>query len=426
MAFPLKDVRLTSRRSAGSTVPVLYPRLFRDRSIVPKIEIAIRYFDSLVGHERRELEPETLVHFFGDHKIARCVVGCLARSYRYRSPRIEEIVTKSALRRLKKKGLDSPAALRLLLYDRVNEYGGGFLPQADRAATCADLEAELSLRSGELERLLLLDADEHALLVRPGSEPKPADVIAHYNFGMIESLLRHARTIDLELIGRAGVTPASLIDFCAGGGVEADAAAAGSRIRLRLIGRQDALGGWSRHGRRVSRVVVRLLNRLRELVLDGSAEVIRRDSPARLPLTAEAISALAGPPLEGAEWPPRSDPDLIGGLIAAVRSLSRPWGIRREPDPQAFATGVIVPDVLIRRPDAATFLCLIETPRQAERLLPVARGIGPGEEIVFVGTAAAVAPLTAAGLRTLGVPPDDTKSIRAALVAGLAPAAAPG
>lgn len=423
MAFPLKDVRLTSRRSAGSTVPVLYPRLFRDRSIVPKIEIAVRYFESLVGHERRELEPETLVHFFGDHKIARCVVGCLARSYRYRSPRVEEIVTKAAMRKLRKAGLDTPAALRLMLYDRVNEYGGGFLPLADRAATLAGLEAELGLRSGEFERLLLLDADEHAILVRRGAEPRPADIIAQYNFGVVESLLRHARAIDLELIGGAGVTAGSLIDFCAGGGVEADAAASGSRIQLRIVGRPDALGGWSRHGRRVSRVVVRLLGRLRDLVLEGSADVIRRDRPARLPLTAEAIGALSGPPIGGVEWPPRSDPRLIAGLAAAARSLDRPWGLRREPDPEAFAAGVIVPDLLLRRPDAGTYLCLVDTPGQAERLLSLARGVATGEEIVFVGDPGAVSPLARAGVRTLSVSSEDPKALRATLALRLQPAA---
>src|ERR671935_1220667 len=107
MAFPIKDVRFTSRRN-GSGAPTMYPRLLRDRSILPKVDIAIQYFESMVGRERRELEPEVLVHFFGDHKLARCMVACLARAYRYRSPGFEDIVSAAGLRRLQRAGIPSP------------------------------------------------------------------------------------------------------------------------------------------------------------------------------------------------------------------------------------------------------------------------------------------------------------------------------
>src|SRR5689334_7085666 len=98
MAFPLKDVRFTTRRRGGArsntstaeaahpegsatdggtegSLPVLYPRLLRDTSIIPQIGIALGYFDSMVGKERREFDPELLVQFFGDHKVARCIVA---------------------------------------------------------------------------------------------------------------------------------------------------------------------------------------------------------------------------------------------------------------------------------------------------------------------------------------------------------------
>src|SRR5919109_2764279 len=168
MSLPLKDVRFTTRRSRGDpdAAPALYPRLLRDRSVVPKVAITIEYFESMLGKERRELDPEVLVQFFGDHKLARCMVAALAHSYRYRNPALEEVVSRGAWRRLQRKGLTSPKALRLRLFDRLNEANDGFLRGADRAETLGQIEAELGLRTGELERLLYLDAAEHAVLVR--------------------------------------------------------------------------------------------------------------------------------------------------------------------------------------------------------------------------------------------------------------------
>src|SRR5579884_3636811 len=106
MAFPLKALRLTSRRVDGETL--LYPRLMRDRAWLPKISIAIQYFEGMLGRERRELEVETLVHFLGDHRLARCVVGAMARSYRFRSPPLREVVSPAALKRMTRLGVDTP------------------------------------------------------------------------------------------------------------------------------------------------------------------------------------------------------------------------------------------------------------------------------------------------------------------------------
>ncbi|MGH2350288.1 MAG: hypothetical protein ACRDJN_01575, partial [Chloroflexota bacterium] len=172
MAFSLKDVRFTTRRTAGgddageSVEKTLHPRLVRDRSMLPKVAIAIQYFESMVGHERQELDTEVLVQFFGDHKLARCMVACLARSYRYRSPRFEDVVTRTALRRLQRAGLDSPKSLRFQLYDHLNGDANGFLRTMEREATYGTMEARYRLRQGDLERLLYLDADEHAVLAR--------------------------------------------------------------------------------------------------------------------------------------------------------------------------------------------------------------------------------------------------------------------
>src|SRR5690242_10362554 len=159
MPLSVKDVRFMVRRSADGA-PTLHPRLLKDRSIVASVDIALQYFETLRGSARRELDPEALVHFFGDYKVARGMVASLGRTYRYQTPRLDHVVTQTAARRLKRAGVALPGDLRALLWDEANAEGDGFLVGERRALVNGGLERRLALRSGELDRLLYLDAPE--------------------------------------------------------------------------------------------------------------------------------------------------------------------------------------------------------------------------------------------------------------------------
>jgi hypothetical protein len=258
------------------------------------------------------MDAEVLVQFFGDHKLARCVVAALATSYRYRSPEFVEVCSRGALRRLERAGAASPKGLRANLYSRLNGEDGagdGFLRRADQAETYGAMERSFSLRGGQLEHLLYLDAAEHAVLTRTGPAPAPEDVVAHYNFGILETLLRHAPGIELTLTdGGAGAGALSRLEA----GVRAVAAGnevdltlqrrPGGTALLRLAGRSDALGSWARHGRRVARTVVQILERGRRSVLEGTALIVLRDRRAELRLTPEVLDLLSGDGAPDAGW----------------------------------------------------------------------------------------------------------------------------
>ncbi|MBI3971075.1 MAG: DUF790 family protein [Chloroflexi bacterium] len=444
MTFPLKDVRYTTRRTGNDDEPLLYPRLLRDRSIVPKIAIAVQYFESMRGHERREFDPEVLVQFFGDHKLARCVVTCLARSYRFRAPKIDEIATQTALRKLQRAGLDSPVALRLSLFDRVNDDGDGFLRGEDRDPAYAEIERVFSLRAGELERLLRLDDEEHAVLVKIGDTPPPEDVVAQYNFGVLAALLRHAEQIDLVLAARAPEQVSAIRRLCAAHGVDVnvgESGAAGNARRVTLHGRQDAMGVWARHGRRVARTAVRILERFRSLAQDGSAKVALRDHRARLRLTSEVLDLLGGPSSASAGWDEISPwHDLLAGAAAGLRAArgagaAEPgkrrgragrtddaaggdvrWTIRRFPDPQAWAAGVLVPDLLVEAGARRLLVCAVDSPAHGTRMTSTAKAAAANTPVLFVGEASAVAPLQASGA-TVCAPLDASSNAASAAVA---------
>ena len=299
MAFPLSDIRLTTRRPRNAededALPLLYPRLIRDNAMLPKLGIAIGYFESMVGKERREFDPELLVQFFADHKLARCIVSSLSRRYRFRPRLVEEIVTATALKRLRKAGLDHPRLLRLDLYDRANTSGGGFLCFENREDVHVAVEKKLSLRRGELERLLHLDADEHAVLERSGESPSPADVVRFYNFDVLDTLLRRAEQVDLAL---AGLTPADLDGIravCDEQGVLLEVKSGTRATLIRLRGRPDSMGIWSRHGRRVSRATVEIVRRHRAAILDAGALVALKHKRACLKLTPDLLEMLELP-----------------------------------------------------------------------------------------------------------------------------------
>ena len=297
MAFPLKDVRLTTRKQSGAAedaLPVLYPRLLRDAAFLPKIGITVNYFESLLGKPRRDFDSELLVQFFGDHKLARSIVASLARRYRFHTPTLESVVTPTALLRLRRAGLDQPRLLRLELYERANREASGFLALPEQLPMHEKIERRLRLRRGELDRLLHLDAAENAVLVRvgPSQPPEPREVMDYYNFDALDTLLRRAEQIDLALAGATEHDLDAIRTTCSEEAVALETKTGAHATLVRLRGRQDSMGLWSRHGRRVSRCAVRLTQTYRERILDAGALIALRQKRALLKLTPQVLDAL--------------------------------------------------------------------------------------------------------------------------------------
>ncbi|HEY3080934.1 MAG TPA: DUF790 family protein [Chloroflexota bacterium] len=415
MSFPLKDVRLTSRKEADGQRR-LYPRLMRDRAVLPKIAIAVRYFESMIGRKRAELEPETLVHFLGDHKLARCALACLGRAYRFRGPTIAECVSRTAQRRLLRAGVDSPRALRLLLFDRVNAADGGFLDHETRQPRYETLERELGLRRGQLDDLLWLDADGQAILTRIGPPPAPEDVAAQHNVGVILSLLRHAERVELDLAPLGPAERDGVARIAAANGVGARLEEGRAGAWLLLAGRQDALGTWARHGRRVARTLVELVERDRELVRGGAIRLALRERVGLVRLTPEIVELLVGSaPAAGWEDAPAWSLERVRRALAEARGSRTLLTLRRLPDPQAWRGGVVLPELLVDALGQRAFVVAVRSPRHAERLARVVPLEASGEGYLFVGEGPSLAPLRAAGHRVAPTDELDLAAIAAAL-----------
>jgi len=406
MSLSAKDVRFTTRRAADGD-PQLYPRLLKDRAILTSIDIALQYFETMVGEKRRALDPEALVHFFGDYKVARGMVASLGRTYRYRTPQLPEVVTRTAWQRLQRAGLEGPGALRALLWDEANTDRSGFLDGERRVQVLHRLEGKFALRAGQFSRLVALDAPEHAILCRLGEQPRPADVLAEYRRGIVAALLTHSERIELSLGGPAAGILDRIRDLAEVERVDVDLAAEAGGGRVAVRGRADAFGSWARQGRRMARFVTRLLERCGPGVEDGAATVMVRGKRLRLRLTGETLAALtpredrAARSADGWDRALGWDELAVAGAIGPGQASVPGWLVRRDPEPRAWADGLLVPDLLVRPAGvdvlAGVFVCVVRTAAQAERLtglLPAMRG---GEPVLFVGPDTLVEPLRDAG-----------------------------
>jgi hypothetical protein len=252
----LTDLRKTTRHSRKDGMRVIYPRFLRDASLAPRIEMAIRYMERMLGQPRRALDDEVIVQLFGDHKVARCLVACLGAHYRHRPRALAEVLSSEDVARLAAQGIASASALRLWLFRRVNRVLAGFAGRDERAAFMAEAERELGLEAGKLDELITLDAPEQAILVRVGARPSADDVIVRYNYAVAAAVLAQSPQVRVNLALALSAADAERVyELAARTGVSVDL---GGR-ELVLHGRQDAMESWTRHGAKLARLLSLLL-----------------------------------------------------------------------------------------------------------------------------------------------------------------------
>src|ERR1043165_3137125 len=114
MSFKSADFKKTTRTAGGERL--LYPYQIRDDRYTAAIGYAIAYYERMVGRRRTEFEAETLLEFFGDARLARGLVACLAHTYAWRAQTFAEALGDETARSLARTGLRTPAALRAKLY----------------------------------------------------------------------------------------------------------------------------------------------------------------------------------------------------------------------------------------------------------------------------------------------------------------------
>lgn len=250
----LTDLRKTTRRANSGNGRTLYPHFLRDQSLAPRIERAIQYLESMLERPRRELDQEILMQLFGDHKLARCIVACLAATYRHRCRTFAEVLPAERVEQLAALGITNPSELRLWLFRQVNTELSGFVGSVERAPFLNQAGALIGLESAQIETLIALDSPEQAILARTGPKLTAADIITRFNYSVVAAILANAPSISISL-ARPPRDAEAIRDLCTLADVQAELMGR----KMVLHGRQDALEGWTRHGARLVRLLAALL-----------------------------------------------------------------------------------------------------------------------------------------------------------------------
>lgn len=341
----LSDLRKTTRGTSTAGLRTVHPHFLRDRSLLPRIELSVRYLDSMVGHARKELDPEVMVQLFGDHKLARGIAAALAGSYAFRQLTFDDVLESAACERLNNHGLTTPSDARLWLFRRANVKSDGFVKLAARTGFFKDAGAEFDLEPLILERLMTLDASANAVLVRVGQVPQADDVIARYNFQVASALVANSSLVRIAL-RKSCDTPAAMRELCRLADVRYELSAR----ELVLHGRQDVFGGWARYGARLARLLAELL--IVGLPARGLESMVEAgDNSQWLFKADEEILTYLGMPRtpEAGRWSAEMLPRMqrqVDTLMSAFASLRRAqmhhgWTLRRATEPHVTARGVV-------------------------------------------------------------------------------------
>lgn len=394
MAFKLADFKKTTRGSGETRV--IYPHQIRDDRHTAAISYALAYFERMVGRRRGEFEVDALLEFFGDPRLARGLVACLAGTYTWRSPDFAEALGAPAAEALHRAGVERPADLRARLYELVNTHHGGFVVPAERTAVLRELGNSLAakdkhparqsvvLTPEQIDLALGLDAEDQQLLVKLGPTPAPDEVVARYNYHSIETALCYAEKVHLRLVGpvwpmlrsahnlarryrlsySVGDLPSSLFD---------------DRLDLTFHGRKDALGGWGRAGRRMARALLRLLAAHPGCAREGEALTHAGGRKSTLRLDTRALRTIGATDVE-------TTPDLAWDNImiddfqrdwgkALLRGRTAGWRLRRDPEPLVGSAALVVPEFVLRRGRQGLALCLAPSRATGESLAAGLAGI---------------------------------------------------
>ncbi|HWQ13036.1 MAG TPA: DUF790 family protein [Roseiflexaceae bacterium] len=274
------------------------------------------------------------------------------------------------------------------------------------------------LSPAQLEEALVLDAEERQVLVKLGPTPEAEEIVARYNYHSLETALCHAELLRLQLRGPVwsiirsahGLARRYRLRYEVSG---APRSLFDERLELTLYGGRDALGRWTRAGRRLVRALLRLLASHPGCLASGAARVHLRGEALLLRLDERALAVLG----VGAQYEPQAqEPWDEDGAEALRRAWGRAyvaghtagWRLRRDPEPLVGAAGeqgarsaplLVVPDFALVRGGERLALCMAGGPATAQALLRDLGRLGRRS-----GALAVVPAHVAEGLRSCPVP----------------------
>jgi hypothetical protein len=363
VSFRIADLKKSVRK--GREGYLVTPARLESRQHLFQIEFVLQQFEEHLGRPRRDLDPDMLLDFIGDARLGRGLLATLSQWYRMRARTFPEVLDSSKddgrrYTRLLEHGVGGPVELRAWLYSAANLEGSGYLDPTSEEVYWRNRTQALGLRREALELLSLLDRPEEAVLVRTGPRPHATDVVAAYNARAHSTLLRSAAEVTLLCGGSTALIRQAAGLWAEPLGVEWSVDA----HTLRLSGQADALGCWTRHGRRVERAALELLA-LPELgVREVKGRLTLAEKECRFQWkddTLRLLTTSAPAPLVDT-LPQRLDALTLLLRRERERGADANWGVRQGSHLLAAARGTWLPHVELRRGDLSLYLRASDEP----------------------------------------------------------------
>ena len=369
MSFRLTDLKkFVHKTKDGHGIT---PAKLDGRSSTFQIDWVLSHFEEHLGRPRRELEPDALLDFLGDARLGRGILATLAQWYRMRARTFAEALQPKHLdrrweARFTEHRIAGPVELRAWLYAAVNEVGSGFL-DPDGAVFFWEAQARaLGVRRAELEALTVLDRPEESVLVRTGPRPHALDVMAAYNARAHTTLLRSARHVHLRCAAGSATMEKAARAWASA--LEVEWRTEGGT--LVLPGKADALGCWTRYGRRLEMAVLELLA-LPELQVEEVRGKLEAGGKvcgfAWKGETLNLLGAGSGTSLDEGAF------DAVTALALMLRrerGSEGEWGVRRPACGIAVLNGFLLPHLDLRRGDWSLYLRWLGEKDTAKMLEP--------------------------------------------------------
>ncbi|GER82512.1 hypothetical protein KTAU_11490 [Thermogemmatispora aurantia] len=446
MRLSLQDVKKQVYRRGGERYLTL--RWLQPGELSAEIAQLLAYYEGLLGRPRRAFSLDEARACIGDYRLADGLIAVLGTWYTWQQPawtdELKHLAAgEQALMALQQAGISSSVQLRLALFDYVNSSYDGFLAGSERTAALTAFAARFSLSLPELERLLILDSEDEACLVRVcESLPQPALIVAHYNQAIFEAALSSAARVTFLLDSQVlrAVEPVGLgavikrfcylarrlgiyydLDYAAeleGDPLPLSERDQPTRLRLTCYGPQEMTGLPQQYGQRLARLCRLLLEyaplpatdtsarrrrrsgeRLRKAIVAAEALVYLGERAYHLPLDPALLSLLTLPEEDQAGRPAEADEALFDSELestfaAAFQALERGpgqglegWYLEREPEPLLLREGIFIPDFALSRGQQRLYVEILGfwTPAYRERKIQKLRQLqGRGDIILLV------------------------------------------
>jgi predicted nuclease of restriction endonuclease-like RecB superfamily len=390
MRFALGEVKKRVTRHNGDVW--VAPYLLAPRERTRDLEALLQLLEAYVGQPRRMFPEERPAELIGDYRLARCLMACLLEWYDWLSPEWPGPVAESESNALTAAGISSASDLRLALYDYVNQGWNGYLASAEREKALDGLAAGIGISRAALDRLLRLDYENEAQLVRTAAaRPTAAQLAVRYNQRAVETLLSHASHIEW-------VVPATMSDGAGGGlgtvvkrvcflarkmGVRYDVAFTGAdlgtvdtapaplenlglAVSIILYGPAEVMGAPAQYGERLARLARALLGyrrsegsgraALARSGLSGRARMYLYGRPAWFRLDSRLIRLLGVLDRDPEDtvtdlvFDSSVEQDLYADFtVLSASGEARGWELEREPEPILVADTILVPDFALTR-----------------------------------------------------------------------------